>query len=214
MTFADIYGECASLRFNTQAAKILQVKRWVNQAEIALWNAAPWVFKRVPATNLTVTAGAASEPTDFGKVLRLYDPRGYELPYSRPDEFEEDFTAPVPAPTGHAEAYTVINRQIIVGPPETGTFKLSYRRRYSHLDTGVVTPGVMDEDSDTPLWDSEHHYILVPWAIRIGKLLEDDPTAPGMEQLIEGLKTTSMFQAMREELTAGVAEQIPVWGGA
>lgn len=215
--FSDIYGEVRDLRFNSNAAKVAQCKRWVNQAEISLWNAAPWTFKRMPATNLTVTAGVASEPADFGKVIRLYDPRGYELPYMRPDEFEEDFTAPSPVPAGNAEAYTVINRQIIVGPGETGTFKLAYRRRYSHFDNdptpGVVAPGVMSADTDTPIWDSEHHYILVPWAMRLGEVLEADPNSGQLEQVVEGLKTMSMFQAMREELCAGVAEQIPVWGG-
>ncbi len=213
MTFADIYNEVVNLRFNNQATKLAQVKKWVNQAEIALWNAADWEFKRVPAANVTVTSGAAAEPSDFGKALRLYDTYGFEVPYLEPDDFEEQFTAPVPAVTGNAEAYTVINRQIIVGPAQSGTFKLAYRRRYAHKDlTDAVTAGVMSVDTDKPLWDSEHHYILVPWAMRLGETMEADPTARSLETIIGGLKEMSMFEAMREELVGGVAEQVAVWG--
>lgn len=216
MTAQDVWDELTNLRFNTQTIKLAQVKKWTSQAEIALWNAADWSFKRMPMASLTVIGGAATEPTDLGKVHRVYDINGVRLPYMLPDDFEEAYIAPTPAPTGVAEAYTVINRQITIGPSQSGTFKISYRRRYAHLNTGgSVVAGVMSVGTDTPIWDSEHHYILVPWAMRIGEILEADPTAAGMEQLIEGMRTTSMFQAMVEELAGeNVDGETLVWGAA
>src|ERR1043166_5160043 len=136
MTFANIYTRVNDLRFNSSAAAIARAKEYVKAAEIEVWNAADWIFKRMPLANLTVTAGAATEPSDFGKAIRLYDPRGNEVAWTDPDDFEASYVAPVPVPTGLAESYTVINRQIMVAPGETGTFKLSYRRRYTKLVGG------------------------------------------------------------------------------
>lgn len=209
MTFQQIYTELTDLRFNTQATKLAEVKRWVNQAEIKIWNSADWAFKRVPGVAMTVTAGAATEPADFGKANRLYDPRGDEVPYMLPDEFEENYIAPVPVPTGNAEAYTVIDRQIIVGPGETGSFRLSYTRRYTKRNSGgAATQGVMSADLDTPYWDSEHHYVLVPWALILGEKLEADPTAEFLRS-----ERDELLDAMKQELISTVDHQIMVWGG-
>lgn len=216
MTAQELWDELTNLRFNTQATKLAQVKKWLGVAEVSLWNAADWNFKRVPVTNLTVTAGAASEPTDFGKARRLYNGDGQPMAYLSPDEFEATYSVGATLPTGIGEAYTVINRQILVGPSNSGTYKLSYQRRYTHLaDGSTPTVGLMNSANDTPLWDSEHHYILVPWAMRLGEVLEDDPTAATLETVIEGLRTTSMFQAMKEELAGeGVIDEFQVWAPA
>ena len=212
MTFLQIYTEVVNLRFNSQATKLAQVKNWVNQAEVALWNAADWTFKRQPLTAMTVTAGAATEPTDYSKTIDLYNPNMDRLAYLRPTEFEEQYVAQSPVPTGSGEAFTVINRQILVGPKETGTYLHSYRRRYCHLAfPQTVTAGVMTADTDFPLWDSEFHYILVPWAIRLGKLLEDDPTASLLDQAMLGINELGMWKAMKDELTDGVYDELAVW---
>lgn len=209
MTFQQLYLELIDLHFGTQEVRPKQVKGWINTAEVAVWNAAPWEFKRVSAASLTVTAGAASEPADFGKAIRVYDTFGDELEYLPPDEFEENYVAPVPGPSGNAEAYTVIDRQILVGPPQSGTFKLAYQRRYSHkADGGAVTAGVMNSDLDTPLWDPEHHYILVPWAMLLGARLENDEAALALSD-----ERDRLLKAMREEHVGGTADQIAVWGG-
>ena len=212
MTFLQIYTEVVNLRFNGNATKLAQVKNWVNQAEIAVWNAADWVFKRQPLTNLTITNGTATEPADFGKAIDVYNALMDKLAYLPPSDFEQQYLAQIPVPTGPGEAFTVINRQILTGPKESGTYQMSYRRRYAHLNgIATVTAGVMTADTDTPLWDSEFHYILVPWAIRLGKLLEDDPSASLDDQVLLGLSDIGMFKAMKDELVEGVQDEFAVW---
>lgn len=219
MTFQQIYTELTDLRFNTQATKLAQVKKWVNQAEIALWNAADWSFKRVAPANLAIVAGnnTPTMPADFGKAIRLYDYNGDPLTWHDPAEFTDIFEEDiVRGTTGEPCDYTVVNRAVHLAPiPQTSrTYKLGYRRRYAHLNGAAATvAGVMSSDTDTPIWDSEHHYILVPWAMRIGQTLETDPTAAGLETLIAGLKTTSMFEAMVEELVGGQTGELRQWSG-
>ncbi len=199
MNYQAIYTEIVNIRFNSQASKIAQVKSWVGQAEVAVWNAADWHFKRVPIANLTVTAGIATEPPDFSKAKRLYDPRGARLEYLEPDVFEEAFISDPNTPVANASHYTVINRQILVAPYETGTFKLAYRRRYAHLNNGgSVIAGLMSADTDTPIWDPEFHYLLVPWALILGMKLENDPSAEAIRN-----QRDEMLAGMVSELVGG-----------
>jgi hypothetical protein len=215
VTFAQIYTELTDLRWNTQATKLAQVKRWVNQAEIAVWNAAPWIFKRVPPVSAAVTAGINSltMPADFGKVHRLYDYLGDPVTYYAPDEFylrnEDDQVADR---RGEPTEYTVVNRTIYLAPiPQTSrSFKLTYRRRYAHYNNvASVIAGVMSVDTDTPLWDSEFHYILVPWAMILGQKLEQDPTGDALRQ-----ERDEMLARMISELVGGEVNEIRQWGGS
>jgi hypothetical protein len=215
VTYADIYGEVASLRFNTQATKLAQVKRWVNQAEIAVWNAAPWSFKRVAPASLAVVAGTNTPtmPADFGKAHRLYDYLGDPISYVAPDEFflrnEEDIVA---GNRGEPSEYTIVNRAVHLAPiPQTSrTFKLSYRRRYAHLNAAMATvAGVMSIDTDLPIWDAEFHYILVPWAMILGEKLEADSTANDLRQ-----ERDEMLARMISELVGGEVNEIRQWGGS
>ena len=214
MTYVEIYTEVVNLRFSTQTVKLAQVKKWVNQAEIAVWDAAPWVFKRVAAANLTIGAGnnKPTSPADFGKARHLYDYLGAPLTYHEPDDFEDLFEADlINGVTGEPSDYTVINRQIHLAPiPQTGrTYKLSYRRRYAHLNGALATvAGVMGTDTDQPIWDSEFHYILVPWAMILGQKLEGDPTAEDLRN-----QRDEMLAAMKEDLVGGVEGELVQWGG-
>ena len=209
MTAQEIWDELTNLRFNTQTVKLAQVKKWVSQAEIKVWNHADWNFKRMPVTNLTVIVGAATEPTDFGKAIRLYSPLGDELEYLPPDKWEASYAVGSPIPTGTAEAFTVIEREIKVGPTESGTFKLAYERRYTKRTVALPTgaPGVMSTGTDTPYWDSEHHYVLVPTALILGMKLEADPTAEGIRS-----ERDEMLQAMVRELVPNVRNVPAYWG--
>lgn len=208
MNYQAIYQECIDLRFNNLTAKVAQVKKWVNQAEIAVWNSADWEFKRIPAATVAVTAGAVTEPSDFGKVHRLWNANGDELLYVPPDEFESTYSVG-PQAGGIGEAYTVINRAVQVGPAETSLgYKMSYRCRYTHLASGGGRAnGVMSADTDTPLWDSEFHYLLVPWAIMLGQKLEYDPTAEYLR-----VQRDEMLAAMKDELVLGQEEPQAAWG--
>lgn len=208
MNYQAIYTEIVNLRFNSDAGKIAQVKNWVGQAEIAAWNAADWDFKRVPLANLSVTAGIATEPADLGKVRVLEDPRGDALEYLEPDIFERAFATSADFP-GIADFYTVINRQILIGSTETGTFKLAYRRRYTHLNNaGQPVQGLMSADTDTPIWDSEFHYVLVPWAMILGMKLENDPSAEGLRNQRDEM----LGWMMDEHLGGGVEGRVMQYG--
>lgn len=211
MTFAQIYGEVVDLRFNSQATKLAQVKKWVNAAELKVWNHADWNFKRMPATAITVTIGAGiangSVPTDFDKAIRVYSPLGDELTYLPPDQWEANYAVGTPLPVGLAEAYTVIERSLKVGPAQAGSFSLSYRRRYTKRVASTPTLGVMSGDSDTPYWDSEHHYVLVPIALILGEKLEADPTAEGLRS-----ERDELLASMVSDLV-GSTENVPTYWG-
>lgn len=208
MTFNGIYTEAANIRFNSASAELARVKNWVNAAELEVWNYADWVFKRVRAANLTVVAGVATMPADFGKALALYDPNGSELEWLPPDDFERWYSVGTP-PVGSGQAYTVINRQILVGPADSATYKLAYRRRYTHFAAGsVATAGVMSLDTDFPLWDSEFHYVLVPLAIVCGARLENDPVPQNYQEQADRLLAT-MVDELREP---GAEGAVQVWG--
>lgn len=213
MTRAEIRTAIANLRFNSTSAKLAQIEDWIEAAELELWNAAEWVFKRVAAENLTVTASDAtpSMPAGFAKATRLWDDDGCPLRYLDPNEFEE-LAVPdsLNAVTGTPAYYTVINREIHLAPTpqSSATFKLSYRRRYVHrADGSTVTAGTMNSDNDTPVWDSEHHYVLVPWAMRIGIGLEGDAVPRELDA-----ECVRLFEAMRSDLVSGVEGEVRVWG--
>lgn len=209
MTFQQLMLELIDLRFSPQDLRPAQVKRALNAAETAVWNAADWSFKRVPVADLAVTAGVAAEPADFGKAMAVYDPDGAPLCYLAADEFERRYRVGT-VPVGEGSHFTVIDRQILVGPANTATYKLAYRRRVSHLNAAqAVVAGVMALDSDTPLWDVEHHYLLIPWAAVLLGNLEGQP---GNEVVAE---RDRLLAAMVEELVGGTerAHAGAVWGG-
>lgn len=205
MTFQQLYTELTDMRFNTQAVKLAEVKRWVNAAEIAVWNSADWVFKRVPRTTLAVVTGANNPvmPTDFNRAIRVYDQNGVRLDYREPDLFEEIY--PTGGATAQPTSYTVVNRQVLLGPTPNATvsFKLSYERRYTRLVAGTPTLGIMAADTDTPLWDSEHHYVLVPWAMILGQKLENDPTGDALRA-----ERDMLLDAMKGNLIGGVKGEV------
>lgn len=213
MNYQQIYQEVIDLRFNNLTLKVGQVKKWVGQAEAWVWNQADWDFKRQPLTSLSVSGGLGTLPTDFGKAKRLIDPRGLPVDYLPPDLFEELYRAPVPLPVGNAEAFTVMPsangaRALQVGPKETGNFQLSYRRRYTHLNNaGLPIVGFMANDTDTPVWDSEFHYLLVPAAVILGQKLEFDPTAEYLRS-----QRDELLAGMKDEHIGGVENNVRVWG--
>lgn len=156
-------------------------KRWLATAYADVWAADDWTFARVSRANLTFTAGDSTPtmPADFGDAIELYDNLGTPIERLSQEEFEEEYAdSLILGTTGTPEAYTVVNRQIEVAPvPGDATYKLSYWRTLSHKESdGVtVTAGMMDEDSDYPLWDN-HHSVLIPRATAIGLIELNDPT--------------------------------------
>lgn len=217
MTRDDIKNEIINLRFNSSTVKAAQVEKWISQAEIWVWNQANWPFKRAPATAVTVTNGVATAPSDMDAALELYAPTGnggYQLIYLPPDDFEKNFLAPSPVPAGTADFYTVRTsangvKQILAGPSQSGSFQIAYKRKYCHLaDGATLTAGVMNSANDTPIWDSEHHYVLVPTAMLLGMKLENDPTAEELRP-----QRDEMILSMREDLLQFNRGEVRIWGG-
>jgi hypothetical protein len=210
LTFSTIYNEVADVRFSRDANKITQIKRWVNAAELELWNKADWVFKRVPAASLAIVAGnrLPAMPADYGKTRSLIDNNGEPLNYMDPQEFDDAYAADTSS--GPPSDFTVVNRQIYVGPTPSAsvTFKHGYRRRYAHLDNAsAVVAGVMSVDTDKPIWDIEHHFVLVPLAIVIGARMENDPAPQVYKDAADEL-----IEAMRSDLFGGVEAQTIQYG--
>jgi hypothetical protein len=213
MTRDEIKTELNNLRFTASTVKDAQILKWISQAEIWVWNQADWRFKEIGAQNLTTTisSGIASAafPTGMSKIRNLRrSSDGAEMIYVSPDVWDRNFRS-VPASLGSGSYYTVRNRTIFVGPGEATTFNGDFVRKYHHLADGATpTAGVMNSANDTPIWDSEHHYVLVPTAIIIGMGLESDPTKEALR-----IERDEMLFAMKEELSNEVTSEVRFWGG-
>src|SRR6266540_755927 len=153
MTFKNLQDEVILNRF--QEGTRPSVKSWINVRYTAIWNAADWYFKHVTASPWAITAGddAPAMFSDFAEAEGVFDQDGAALFYLPQKEFEDTYLGD--SSIGTPEAYTVVNREIILGPTPGAarTFYLSYRRRLSHVDgpSGLAAAGVMVNDSDQPL---------------------------------------------------------------
>lgn len=188
LTYKDIQDAVLGRRFPETMRP--SAKRWIATAYADVWAADDWTFKRVSRAAFTLTAGDSTPtmPADFLDAIELYDPTGAPLVRMSQQHFEEEYAdSLILGSTGSPEAYTVVNRQIEVAPiPTGGTYRLSYFRALSHLesDGSTVTSGFMDEDNDSPLW-LDHQAVLIPRATVIGLMEINDPTWPPFMQEYE-----------------------------
>lgn len=156
-------------------------KRWLSTAYQDVWGAADWTFAHVTREALAITSGdnTPALPTTFADVIALYDDDGAKLLRLDQERFERTYgDVLVDATVGAPEAYMVVGRALYLAPiPDTtATFSLSYRRRMFFRTTGgVVSGGMMVNDSDIPGWD-DHHSVLIPRASAIGLMELNDPT--------------------------------------
>jgi hypothetical protein len=176
LTYLDLYQAVLGFRF-PQASQLTNSKRWVDTAYQDVWSAADWTFRRVPLADLAVSDATPDMPTDFADVIDLFDPSGYRLERLSQEDFERYYAPSLAtASVGTSAGYAVVNRQVYLSSAGSGTYKLSYRRRMAHKDTGgAVVAGPMSVDTDKPLWD-DHHSILIPRAQAIGLQEINDPT--------------------------------------
>lgn len=184
MTYKELQDAVLGRRFPA-ASQRANAKRWLRTAYSDVWAAYDWNFKRVSREPVAVAAGGLVEmPSAFGKQIALYDDLGVRLAELSQERFEEQFDL---TEGGNAFGFMVVNRQIVVAPdPGTATYQLSYKRRLAHLTpdgvadddviSTTVSAGFMDGDSDLPLWDEEHHAVLIPRATVIGLIEMNDPT--------------------------------------
>ena len=216
MTFLDIQNEIINLRFDESRRS--QIKSWIQARYAALWASDDWNFKRVLNANLTVTGGSNTPtmPSDISSIESVYDQFGAPVPYIDPQDWRDVFNDPSETPTTQPYAYTSVAGQIYLGPTPAGstTFKISYERRVSHLDSSNnVTAGNLTNDTDKPIWSTgiygEYDYLLVIDAMMLGQQLLNDPTA----YTLQGQRD-DMFQAMRNDFVGETkGEVMGQWGG-
>jgi len=206
MTYKQLQDEVIALRFDE--SKRASVKSWLNIGYQRIWNHRDWTFKHA-STVLTLAAGdnAPPMPLDFARAVGLYDSQGYELPYLSQLEWEQNFLY---ATSGKAQAWTVIDRQIYIGPKldNADTLSLSYKRRLSIVNTtsGVIG-GALQLDTDQPIWPAEHDYALIFEAALTGARLLDDLGAPDIQA-----QRDDALRAMANDLAGPQTPGIRVWG--
>lgn len=214
LAYSDLTAAIYERRFPSSAP----VSQWLAAAYADVWNAAQWNFKRVSRASFYTTAdglvgGTASAtplmPTALSRVTLLLDDQGNEVEQLDEEQFERRFTEQT-ASTGKPQAFTVVNKQIILWPTPDAAylFKLSYRRRLATKTAGgTVQAGFFSADTDLPLWD-DHHYILVTRSKIIGLRDRSDPTA---SDLVEEYQRA--LEAMIEEYVDGnpPGDQLPAW---
>lgn len=208
MNYLALQDAVLGTRFDT--SQRAQAKQWIQAVYARIWALEDeWLFKRVGPVSITVTAGvelASGLPTDLDDVMAVYDNYGAELERLAPDDYDEMVLPDSLVSTrGTPAVYKVVNRLIYIGPPSDAayTFKVVYTRRLSCFDVAnAVKLGELTSDTDYPLWDSQHHYVLVLGATALGLKIENDPSFGGLDD-----EYGNALAAMREELvleTAGL----------
>lgn len=200
------------------ASQTTNALRWLATAYSDVWEAADWTFKRVSLSSLSVTAGdeTPAMPADYSETLLLVDQYGDELQRMSQEQFEHEFAADFAnGTTGAPWAYTAVDGKLILGPKPnaTATFKHSYKRRLSHLESDgtTVTAGFMDEGSDYPLW-SDHHGVLIPRAVSIGLQEINDPTWEAPQQEYERQLARMEAQHTQKRIGTGHMAGSAQWG--
>lgn len=191
LTYKALQDAVLGRRFPA-ASQRENAKRWIDTAYADVWNALRgegryWTFELVFRSTLTVTSGDSTPamPADYGDTVNLLDDEGNELARLSPEDFDREFHDLTE--TGTPYAFTVVDRQIHLGPtPDASvSFTHTYRRRLSHkADGSTVTAGPMNSDNDTPLWD-DHHSVLIPRATALGLQEINDPTWQPLQEEYE-----------------------------
>lgn len=211
MTFKNLQDEIIALRFDE--SRRAQVKNWITTAYAKIWDADDWFFKHVQKATLSATIGDATPtmPSDFAKAEALFDATGEQLAYLDPIVWRDSYENQTG--TGLPDAYTVIDREIYLGPlpNSNSTLTLSYVRRLVKIaaTTGLVAVGNLSVDGDQPIWDAEYDYVLVYEAAIIGGQLLGDTD---WQSLVQG--RDEIRAAMREDLVGQTQNEIPSVVGA
>lgn len=178
LTFVELQNAVLGKRF--PQSSLGDTKRWLATAYQDVWAAYEWPFRIVSRAPLALTVGEQpTVPADFADAQDVFDQYGCALERMEQRTLEE-FYGDIFAfsLTGLPEAYTVVDRQLILAPLSSVTagFTLSYRRRLCCRNAdGTVAAGMMVNDTDYPVWD-DHHSLLIPRAQVVGLQELNDPT--------------------------------------
>lgn len=183
-----IRGKVRSSRFD--ASQDSDINDWIDQAYVWVWDQSHWRFRYVPPASFALVAGQQSYnpfPTFRRNTINVFNT--YEEPLVRlgiTDFHREYQAAHVAAQYGVPEAFAVEDGIIYLGPTPASLDAVGgwveYERRVCHYqsDGVTITAGLMDEDTDLPFWNVDHHSILIPAASVIGLGTENDETVAGL----------------------------------
>lgn len=198
--FKDIQDAVIFNRFK-EPERNPHVMRWITSEYAWLWHTNDLSFKQVSAMDavngllpVVMNVQAPVMPAAFAEVTEgIYDEAGVPLEPKSSDEFATMYRGVTS--TGPPRHYTIVNRQIYLGPTpwKTVTFTIGFRRKLAHLNgAGAVVAGPMVLDDDQPLWlEVDHDELLIAGARSRGKKRAQDPTwmadAAERDELLEGL---------------------------
>lgn len=219
MTRGELVAEIIGARFDV--SQTTSVQRWLDLANAWVWNAHDWSFKRSTAPVAVIVSAGQSVvpmPSDFGalgesgRVLNVVgDPLDEYAVQLFDDLYQGDAIAG--RTQTYPEAFKIVNRQLVLGAAPTLATTIyidNYVRRVGHLNNvGVYVAGNFVADTDTPVWGSEHHFVLVHAAVVIGLGLENDPTGGGVRDLRDEA-VASMIEDYALD-TGGVVDQWARW---
>lgn len=193
MTFKEMVDELTNQRFSENKRE--QCERWVNYRMAMVWAMADWPFKKADRESMTVTNGEITLPPTFRRMTYLESASGYPIPYVTPQQMRFLYEQTNSETSSEPSVYTVSDGAGHVRPKGASSVFGSYERKMCHLlDGDTLTVGPMDSDFDEPVWDAEHHYLLVLGAMSTGLKIENDPTWDALE-----LEFAGALQSMREE---------------
>lgn len=190
-------------RFNANQRE--SVKHWLNQRHAQVWGFADWPWKTVSLVTLDVTSGD-NTPTlasDVDFPTAVYDDLGTRLLAMQETDFDDYFIySQINSSTGRPSAYKWSNGVLTLGPTPGSnyTYRYSYQRKLGVLVGGAnYSARVLTDDTDTPMWDAQHHYLLTQGAIATGLKIENDPTWKPLEE-----DFLMQLDSMREEYLPSV----------
>lgn len=188
---------------NTATNGLTRLQQLLVAAEAVVWGAGDWLFKKVaPAAVTFGTNGKITMPADFGSSLLILDDQENPLTPLEADEFDRLYQSAIQSNlTGQRpEAYKIVNRILEVGPHPVAAIGglMSYKRRQCHFasDGVTVVAGEMTNDTDLPLYPSNHHMVLV-WATLVMAGVANADVA----SILWDQSYDSALQAMVDELT-------------
>lgn len=198
MTFGEILDDVLGNPNRFESSLRGRAGRAVNNRYAHLWTLEDWSFRYALATVNVLASNSAvvNMPADFGTAMYLWDENGgVKLPYLEIGEFELRY---LPAALGAAEAWTVVDGQIRVGPtPDAAaSWTLYYRKRFIPLS----------DEGDMPLIPTAFHLALVHGGRAELLAVSDAPNAGVMEQLWQ-----MDIDAMRREYLADAVGQPDAW---
>lgn len=202
MNRGQIVTEVIGQRFDT--TQTTSVQRWVDLEYAAIWHAEDdWIFRQTIMHETTITLAnwtPTSYPADLGEIVNVYHENGDAMEELTQEEFDPYYLNGVLSGTrGRPEFYEVLNNQLTFYPTTDKVYniRIEYQRKLSHYQADGVTvvPGPFSADTDLPLWDADHHYLIVMRAFRLGCRMSNDPTGELVNDNID-----EAMDAMRRSL--------------